>query len=370
MSNYGALAILALTMKRRRKVPSPDEADLRWLIVLETFPADAKGWRQVGARLLAEEAGLAYSTSRAARDRLVAAGVVEYRPGSGRGNRSSYRFAAQLKVPTMERHLAETGADDMDGPNKGADLGSAPSPNKGAEPGSAPSGAGKGAETPPRKVPRHAEKGAEHNPLTSGNESTALEAFALETSALCPRSLYELLAAEVPDVTERETQLVIQMLDERPAVQSGSAVLPREIKNRNGPALVAEARQRISGGDTRPVDARPAAVPYRDLCPRCSRTGHVADDCPDRDPSPAQPSPSPARLAAAVEPCLAGERCQRPPSPIDPATGYHARCAAVASARASMMRVTVPADGAILAAEQVTEARALREAAESEAVAS
>jgi hypothetical protein len=172
-----------------------------------------------------------------------------------------------------------------------------------------------------------------------------------------------MLAAVVPDVTERETELVIEMLGARPAVQSGSAVLPREIKDGNGPALVAEVRRRATG-------QRPAGI--RDMCPRCSRTGHDAASCPDREPPP-EPSASPALLADAVEPCLAGERCHRPPAPIDPTTGYHARCGALASARASLAgRVTVPAAGAVLAAEQLAESRALREAAEragSEAVA-
>ena len=154
MTNYGSLAILELLSGIRKKVPSADEATLRWLIALETFPADADGWRFAGAPLLANLAHLAYSTSRVARDRLITAGVIEYRPGKGRGHRSSYRFRAELKVPTIARHLSV-----MDD-------------------------APKGAETGGLKVPTLPDKGAEHNPLTSENASIALEAFALGTSAL------------------------------------------------------------------------------------------------------------------------------------------------------------------------------------------
>jgi hypothetical protein len=149
VSNYGARAILALSLKRRRKVPTPDEADLRWLIALETFPPDDHGWRRVGAELLADAAGLAYSTSRQARDRLVTAGLVEYRKGNGRGHQSSYRFAVELKVPDMSRHLSDD----------------------------------KGAETGDVKVPRPDDKGAEHNPATSENAEHGLEAFGLDSYA-------------------------------------------------------------------------------------------------------------------------------------------------------------------------------------------
>jgi hypothetical protein len=373
VSNYGALAVLALTMKRRRKVPSPDEADLRWLIVLETFPADAKGWRQVGAQLLAEEAGLAYSTSRQARDRLVAAGVVEYRPGNGRGNRSSYRFAAPLKVPTLERHLAETGEADLGDLDKGADLVSAPFTEKGAGPGPAPSRPDKGAETPPEKVPRHAEKGAGRNPLTSGNENAALEAFALEPSALPPRpnALRERLAAVVPDVTERETAMVLELIGRRPRVDSPAAVMLHEIGLGLGPSLVAEVRGRgMPPPDS--ADRRPSSIPFGARCPRCSSPDHALPQCPERDPAP-DTAPAPPGATEPAEPCLAGERCQRHPVPVDKRTGYHPRCGAAAMARASMAaRPAAPLSGVNLAAEQAAASRSAREAgsARSEAAAS
>ena len=365
VSNHGALAILALTVKRRRKVPSPDEADLRWLITLETFPAGENGWRMVGAKLLAEEAGLAYSTSRAARDRLVAAGVVEYRPGNGAGKRSRYRFAAPLKVPTWERHLAEAGADELDGPNKGADPSSAPFPGKGADHDSAPSGTGKGAETPPEKVPRHAKKGAEHNPLTSGNENTALEAFALETSALSPRArVARKVRQAVPDATEREIDLLAAQVETERSpdhVDRYVASYPdttiaemiaaiRARGTASGPVPVADLRAVHAGSTPTPVPPQ-----YGDRCGWCSRPGHAAGSCPDRPEPEARPV-----LTEAETPCAAGEGCRQKHTGVDDGQEYHKACQIFGDLRAARERAK-RADhdevGRRIAAEQLAEIR-------------
>lgn len=154
MTNYGSLAILALDLKRRGKVASPGEANLRWLIALETFPADTNGWRQVGGELLAELAGVSPRTSRRVRDRLVTEGLLEYRRGNGRGQRSSYRFTFPIKVDTQADHLSVD--------NHGA----------------------KGGHLGDEKVATWPDKGGQQNPLTSANATHALEAFGLGTSAL------------------------------------------------------------------------------------------------------------------------------------------------------------------------------------------
>src|SRR6266568_4776336 len=60
VTNFGARAILALERKRRSKVLTPDEADLRLLLALETFPDVGSGRRSVGMKLLAEAAGVPY----------------------------------------------------------------------------------------------------------------------------------------------------------------------------------------------------------------------------------------------------------------------------------------------------------------------
>jgi hypothetical protein len=88
------------------------------------------------------------------------------------------------------------------------------------------------------------------------------------------------LAAVVPDVTERETELVLQMLNKRPAVQSATAVLPHEIRNGNGPALVAQVRPSAATADRRPTGGSPSDVAARALCGRCGGPGHLKDRCP------------------------------------------------------------------------------------------
>lgn len=168
-------------------------------------------------------------------------------------------------------------------------------------------------------------------------------------------------------MTERETELVIQVLNARPAVQSGSAVLPREIRDGNGPALVAEVRRRSPGQLSVHADSAPTPTPPQraEQCGWCSRTGHDADNCPDRESAPApEPPAAPADLG---EPCVAGDRCLRPPSSADPDTGYHARCGAAAAARASLAAHAPATRGDLLAVEaagQVAKARALRETPE------
>jgi len=99
-----------------------------------------------------------------------------------------------------------------------------------------------------------------------------------------PGSLHAALAATVPDVTERETDLVRERIGQRQGVRSPGAVMRREIADGNGPALVAEIRGTGSG-------STPSGR-YRDLCGWCSKTGHDLATCPDRqavtrdDPSP------------------------------------------------------------------------------------
>jgi hypothetical protein len=149
-TNYGICAILAL--------PKLPERQLRVLLALETFTPGKDGWRTAGPKLLAKTAGLSVNTAIKARDELTGAGTIEYRPGNGRGNLSTYR----IKVPNI--------AGDLSGPER------------------YPSAARKGTQTGPVKVPRR-------NALTSANANAALKASALKPSALSP----------VVDVGERGT---------------------------------------------------------------------------------------------------------------------------------------------------------------------
>jgi hypothetical protein len=178
-------------------------------------------------------------------------------------------------------------------------------------------------------------------------------------------ALHELLAAVVPDVTERETELVIQMLNARPGVQSGSAVLPREIRDGNGPALVAEVRQRAGRppGPAPSGDLRPAAVPYRDMCSWCSRPGHDADNCPDRRQLSAPDRPARPLPAVVETPCAAGDKCQRADESVPGGHEYHLRCKIAADLHAALPPVKrADRDEANRneAAEQVSKSRAVR----------
>jgi hypothetical protein len=174
-------------------------------------------------------------------------------------------------------------------------------------------------------------------------------------------NLHAQLAAVVADVTERETELVIQVLNARPAVQSGSAVLPREIRDGNGPGLVAEVRRRQAGqpsASVPPSAPTPAPPRYADCCGWCSRLGHDADNCPDR------PEPAALPVLAADEdetPCAAGEECRQTHTPIPDKREYHPACQALGSLRAARdqaKRTDHNEVGRRIAAEQLAEMRA------------
>lgn len=95
------------------------------------------------------------------------------------------------------------------------------------------------------------------------------------TSSLSgPVGLYATLAAVVPGVTQREFELVRDMIGARRGVQSATAVLRAEIRDGNGPALVARIRrQNASAGPGSDVSVRA-------LCGRCGAPGHPKDRCP------------------------------------------------------------------------------------------
>lgn len=116
-----------------------------------------------------------------------------------------------------------------------------------------------------------------------------------------PRGPRAALAAVVPDVTERETELVLEVIRGRSLVQSASAVLRREIADGNGPALVAAVRQ--------PPTAAPGSAPtltparYAEMCTWCSRPGHDRGACPERAELARDPGtePRPLDKAASAE---------------------------------------------------------------------
>lgn len=140
MTNYGALAILALG-----RMP---ERQLRFLIALETITPAADGSRQIGATLLASKAGLSPSTAQRTRAELIKAGRIQYTRGNGRGNLSTYR----LKFST--------------------------DPDKGSHDTDNLSGAER-CSSGSVKVVNGTHKGSHRNPVTSANANGGLSTYGL-----------------------------------------------------------------------------------------------------------------------------------------------------------------------------------------------
>lgn len=95
-----------------------------------------------------------------------------------------------------------------------------------------------------------------------------------------PRGLHALLATVVPDVTKRETELVLEMLAASPGVRSATAVLRSEIRDGTAPARVDQVRRSCAATDRRPSGGSPSDVAARALCGRCGAHGHPKDRCP------------------------------------------------------------------------------------------
>ena len=94
MTNFGAIAIL-------RALPEAAPArQVRVLIALETFRAEAGGWRPVGQDLLARTANVSRSTLKRARPELIAVKLITYQPG-GRGPGSLSRY--RIEIPDLKR---------------------------------------------------------------------------------------------------------------------------------------------------------------------------------------------------------------------------------------------------------------------------
>lgn len=163
-----------------------------------------------------------------------------------------------------------------------------------------------------------------------------------DTVSLARPTLHAALAAAVPDATERETDQIRDMIRQRPGVKSAVAVMRAEIRDGEGPALVAAIRARAAG--TRP--GTPSAPPVGDLCGYCSRTGHDTGDCPEaaevRATASQPPVPAASRATGTPGTGAAGDNrpehqrcrydgCRTPPEPIE--RGYHATCERFAGVR-------------------------------------
>jgi hypothetical protein len=65
--------------------PTTPPRQLRLMLAIETFPAEADGWRPIAAELLMEAANISYPTFKTARQEVRAAGWADYEPGHGAG---------------------------------------------------------------------------------------------------------------------------------------------------------------------------------------------------------------------------------------------------------------------------------------------
>jgi hypothetical protein len=148
MTNCGALAILA-------ELPeATPPRQVRLMIALETFPADADGWRTVSSGLLSQAASLSRNPFRRARRELVAAKLIEHEPGTKRGKYSRWRITFPLALPA-----ALKGATQGHPLKKGA-KGGHTRPQKGATPG------------PKRGPPPQGASGDDSGTLTSQSAAT------------------------------------------------------------------------------------------------------------------------------------------------------------------------------------------------------
>jgi hypothetical protein len=117
-----------------------------------------------------------------------------------------------------------------------------------------------------------AESGSTGADMSAHTQSLSLSHSAKSSS---PRAHHQLLAIDA-GVTEKETAEVLQILASRGARQP-AAVLHREIANRNGHALIMEARHRIDRAQwaREAFEAMPAPAMYPDRCPVCGRAPHT-----------------------------------------------------------------------------------------------
>ena len=116
MTNFGALAVLAALREHDARSPR-GQRRLRTvrtqslLTALETFPAGADGWREVSAEELRESARLSRRAFEPGRQELIDAKLIEYRPGTYRGEKSRWRITFPVdeppakKVPPQSRYL-------------------------------------------------------------------------------------------------------------------------------------------------------------------------------------------------------------------------------------------------------------------------
>jgi hypothetical protein len=253
VTNFGTLAILAL--------PKMPERQRYLLLALETVTADADGWRPIGIELLARLAGPSVNTAIKARDELAAAGLIEYRRGTGPGHPSVYRLRFDLSNPVKDAATVN--------PVKNA---ATVNPVKPA--------AGTVSNAPRNPTSRNA--------ATSGNAIAALEPIALEASAAHTRAHETsrrphnrdprlVLLGLDETVTDAEADTIAAALEADPDVRDPFAYLLAI--SAAGPQQIGEflGRMRRQLAADEPSTGRQAKPPWCGECDERTRLAELPD---------------------------------------------------------------------------------------------
>ncbi len=316
MSNYRVRQVLALG-------PMP-ERQLRLLIALATWMSDDTRTVRTGFETLITETGNTHNTVRNARRELEALGMLDSQGGRGKGNLTVWTV---LCLPEKGVNAADP-LEDSKGTNE---VGTFSGDLKGTSevgPFTPVDNSPKGTNREPQKVPTEDGKRYQGQRADQQEPEMGFNLWAKPLGSLSPSpGLHADLAAVVPDVTERETQGVIEILRKRGAKSVG-AVLRAEIRDGTAGALVDEVRRRIAPpGASSP---RPCDTQFGDQCQRCS-LNHGQGQC--REPEQATADmPAPPKLAAVPPPDDGDQEQEKPkcryaacPGRADPigTDGYH-----------------------------------------------
>lgn len=307
MSNYRVRQVLALC----KRLPHT-EAEKDLLVGLATWLDDDSTEVRLSTRVLAETASLHPDTVKHAKQQLRKKGWLEYDPATRPGELTLYR------VPVLEGVTGTT----PPSANPQGGVGAIP-PKGGSE-----SGARGGREAPEGGVGEIADQ---------PERDHKLNLLAKPVAKSSSGRAFEAIRAAAPDATDDEIETYAREIEDKWKPEN----LARYI--RSFPALkvaegIAAIRMRGSPAAT-PADARPCAVPFPDICPRCSSLHHDPLPCRDAEPSQArQRTAASPPLLAAVSSADDRARCQDPkcrtPAEIIDGDGHHKTCRYLADIRA------------------------------------
>lgn len=254
MTNYGTLAILAL--------PKMPERQLRFLAALETVTPREGDWREIETGVLAGQAGESVNTAARARAELVAADLIEYRPGTGPGHPGRYRIRVEVDKPPKNAGRVK--------PPKNA-----------------------GGVNPPKQAPvshpKASEKPTTPNAATSADADIALEPLALEPSSLSRAGRDLGAALALAGATDDEIDFAIDGIKNSARVEDPAAYMLGTVKKPGGAArLLDRTRRLLTAQDAtagEPDDPpRPPKPPWCGQCDEDTRQIDRHGDHPTRCP--------------------------------------------------------------------------------------